>query len=96
MASLHVTEIVRIFHSGYFDSRGACQTVLDSYCCVMGWTQPTTKRNGYFTFHTIIDTTGVWHHFFRNASQCAEVLFRTVLDSKKLCNNRLNIADNKA
>ena len=45
------------FHSGYFDSRGACQTVLDSYCCVMGWTQPTTKRNEYFTFHTIINIT---------------------------------------
>ena len=35
MASLHITEIVRTFHSGYFDNRGACQTVLDSYCCVM-------------------------------------------------------------
>ena len=29
-----VTEIVRIFRSGHFDSRGAFQTVLDSYCCV--------------------------------------------------------------
>ena len=37
MASLRtVTEIVRIFHSGYFDCRGAFQTVLDSYCCVTG------------------------------------------------------------
>ena len=31
-----VTEIVHICHSGYFDIRGAFQTVLDSYCCVMG------------------------------------------------------------
>ena len=30
------TEIVRIFHSGYFDCRGAFQTVLDSFCCVTG------------------------------------------------------------
>ena len=29
-------EIVHIFHSGYFDCRGAFQTVLDLYCCVMG------------------------------------------------------------
>ena len=31
-----VMEIVHIFHSGYFDCRGASQTVLDLYCCVMG------------------------------------------------------------
>ena len=29
-------EIVRIFHSGYYECRGAFQTVLDSYCCVTG------------------------------------------------------------
>ena len=29
-----ITEIVRIFRSGHFHSRGAFQTVLDSYCCV--------------------------------------------------------------
>ena len=31
-----VTEIIHIFHSGYFDCRGAFQTILDSYCCVTG------------------------------------------------------------
>ena len=31
-----VMEIVRICHSGYFDIRGAFQTVLDLYCCVTG------------------------------------------------------------
>ena len=30
------TEIVRTFHSDYFDFRGTFQTVLDSYCCVTG------------------------------------------------------------
>ena len=29
-----VKEIICIFHSGYFVSRGAFRTVLDSYCCV--------------------------------------------------------------
>ena len=33
-----ITEIVCIFHSGYFAYRGAFQTVLDLYCCVTGWT----------------------------------------------------------
>ena len=51
-------EIVHIFHSGCFGCRGAFQIVLDLYCCVTGWTQPTTKCNGYFTFQTIIDITG--------------------------------------
>jgi len=31
---LCVTEIACIFHKGYFDYRGAFQTVLDLYCCV--------------------------------------------------------------
>ena len=31
-----VAEILRIFHSGYFDCKGAFQTVFDSYCCVTG------------------------------------------------------------
>ena len=30
-----VMEVVRIFHSSYFDCRGAFRTVLDSYSCVM-------------------------------------------------------------
>ena len=94
MASLHVTEIVRIFHSGYFDSRGACQTVLDLYCCVMGWTQPITKRNGYFTFHTIIDITGARGIISFGMRLVCRGAFRTVLDSKMLCNG-LNIADNE-
>ena len=34
------------------DCRDAFQTVLDLKCCV-------TKRNGYFTFQTIIDIAGV-------------------------------------
>jgi len=29
-----ITEIARIFHSGYLDYRGTFQTVLDSYYCV--------------------------------------------------------------
>ena len=37
LAVVHVvTETVRIFHSGYFDCRGAFQTVLDLQCCAMG------------------------------------------------------------
>jgi len=32
---LCVTEIVCSFHSGYFDYRGALQTVLSLYCCEM-------------------------------------------------------------
>ena len=32
---LWVTEIVRIFHSGYLDSRGAFKIALDPYCSVM-------------------------------------------------------------
>ena len=31
-----VIEIVHIFHSGYFDCRGALQAFLDSKCCVTG------------------------------------------------------------
>jgi len=31
---LSVMEIVRIFHSGYLDYRGAFQTVVDLNCCV--------------------------------------------------------------
>ena len=31
-----ITEIIRIVHSGYYDCRGAFQTVLDLYCCVTG------------------------------------------------------------
>jgi len=31
---LCVMEIFCIFHRGYFDYRGAFQTVLDSYCCL--------------------------------------------------------------
>jgi len=33
---LCVTKIIHIFHSSYFDYKGACQKVLDSYCCVTG------------------------------------------------------------
>jgi len=27
----------KYYYSGYFGYRGAFQTALDSYCCVMGW-----------------------------------------------------------
>jgi len=33
---LCIMEIIGVFHSGYFDYRGAFQTVLDVYCCVIG------------------------------------------------------------
>jgi len=46
---LCITEIAHIFYSGYFDCRRAFQTVLNSYCCVTGWTQQTKNRNGCFT-----------------------------------------------
>ena len=32
---LYAMKIIHIFHSGYFNYRGAFQIVLDSYCCVM-------------------------------------------------------------
>ena len=50
------------------------------------------KRNGYFTFHMIIDITGVYGtiSFFQYA-WIAEVLF----EFEMLCNG-LNIADNEA
>ena len=35
---LCITEIICIFHSGYLDNRGIFQIVLNSYCCVTGWT----------------------------------------------------------
>jgi len=38
-----------IFHRGYFDYRRTFRTVLDSYCCVTGWTSQTKNCNGYFT-----------------------------------------------
>ena len=34
------------------------EVLFESYCCVMGRTQLTAKRNGYFTFQTIINKTG--------------------------------------
>jgi len=40
-----------------FYCKGAFETVVDSYCCVMGWTWLKTKCNGYFTFQIIIDIT---------------------------------------
>ena len=77
MMASFITEIVRIFHSDYFDCRGAFQTVLDLYCCVTGLTM---KRNGYFTFQTISDITGAHStiSFFRYA-WIAEVFFKQFL-----------------
>jgi len=37
-----------IFHGGYFEYRHTFRTVLDSYCCVTGWTSQTKNHNGYF------------------------------------------------
>jgi len=34
-----VIEIVHIFHSGYFDYKGAFRIVLNSLCCVMGYNE---------------------------------------------------------
>jgi len=31
-------ENIHNFHGGYFDCRGSFQTIVDSHCCVMGWT----------------------------------------------------------
>ena len=40
----------RIFHSGFFDYRRTFHwTVLDLYCCVMGWILQIKNCNGYFT-----------------------------------------------
>ena len=54
-----------LMHSGYFGYRGAFQTVLDSYCCVMGWTKLTKMCNEYFTFWHYWCNWGVWHHYSR-------------------------------
>jgi len=58
MASSHNGNRVRNFQNSYLDGRGAFRTAVESYCCVMGRTQLTAKRNGYFTFQTIINKTG--------------------------------------
>ena len=61
-------EIAYIFHSGYLDYRGAFQLGLNLYCCVTSWKNSTKKRNGYFTFQTIIDGRGTFNWATRHHS----------------------------
>jgi len=79
MASFNcVTEIIRIFHSCYFDCRGTFQTVLDSYCCVMSRKYLTEKGNGYFSFRRYLGCTAP--SYFRIAAiVITDVLFQQFL-----------------
>jgi len=55
-----IMEIIHNFHhSRYFDYWGPFQAVVDSYYCIMGWTQPSNKVS---SFQTIIDIIGVQCH----------------------------------
>ena len=76
-------EIIRVFHCGYFDCRGAFLTILDSYCCLKGGTKlKQSITNGYFTFQMTLDIT-VACPFLSIDVVCMDCrgAFRTVLDS---------------
>jgi len=61
---LFITEIVRNFHSGYFACSNSFQRVVDSYCCIVGWTQLAMKRNGYFTQGSDISDGVSWNFYW--------------------------------